>query len=269
MAERKRNKPVLSVGAYDIGTTDAWVQDDQRYPADILPDPEKDSTLERTVRLGRASQVNGFVYGKWITMAAGFSDDAEDVTSAVGLYAVELIELQNYCKIATHVQCNGEITIGSQCEIFGDVIANQTITIGDSTRIAGNVIAEGNIVVGSEVWIGGYVVSLNGSIAINDNSEIFDIIADGDIELGDKVTVIDRVVRSTNGKVNLPDSIKVGNNTLGVGTTTPQLVVRDLELSSISDNLINSNELEFEGISYSQEKERLLEALSTLEDSLE
>ena len=34
-------------------------------------------------------------------------------------------------------------------------------------------------------------------------------------------------------------------------------------------NRINSNEIEFEGLSYSQEKERLLEALSTLEDSIE
>ena len=49
----------------------------------------------------------------------------------------------------------------------------------------------------------------------------------------------------------------------------PQLVVRDLVLSAVSDNLINSNEIEFEGLSYSQEKERLLEALSTLEDSIE
>ena len=138
MTGRKRNKPVLSVGAYDIGPTDAWVQDDQRYPADILP--EDDSTLERTVRIGRASRVEGFIYGKWITMDAGFSDDAEDVTRAAGLYAVEIIELQSHCKIATHVQCNGEINIGSQCEIFGDVIGNQAITIGDRTRIGGNVI---------------------------------------------------------------------------------------------------------------------------------
>jgi len=237
-----------------------------RYSSDILP--EDDSALERTVRLGRASRVDGFIYGKWITLAEGFSENAEDVTSAVGLYADEYIELQSYCKIATHVQCNGEIIIGGQCEIFGDVIGNQNIIIGDSTRIAGNVIAEGNIEVGSEVWIGGYVVSFNGGIAINQNSEVFDIIAEGDIELGNGVTVIDRAVRSSNGKINLPDSIKVGNNVLGAGNI-PKLEVADRVLSGVSDNLINFNELEFEGVSYSQEKEKLSKALSTLKDSLE
>jgi len=235
-----------------------------RYSSDILP--EDDSTLGRTVILGRAAQVNGFVRGKQVTLKQGYSDD--EVTSAVGLYADELIELQSYCKIATHVQCNGEIIIGGQCEIFGDVIGNQNIIIGDSTRIAGNVIAEGNIEVGSEVWIGGYVVSFNGGIAINQNSEVFDIIAEGDIELGNGVTVIDRAVRSSNGKINLPDSIKVGNNVLGAGNI-PKLEVADRVLSGVSDNLINFNELEFEGVSYSQEKEKLSKALSTLKDSLE
>jgi len=239
--------------------------DQTRYSSDIIP--EDDATFGRTVILGRAALVNGFIYGKHITLKQGYSDD--EVTSAVGLYAVEYIDLQSYCKIATHVQCNGEITIGSRCEIFGDVIGNQTIRIGDSTRIGGNVIAKGDIEIGSEVWIGGYVVSLNGGIAINQTSRVFDIIAEGDIELANGVTVIDRVVRSSNGKVNLPDSIEIGNNTLGVGTTIPQLVVRDLELSAISDSLINSNELVFEGVSYSLEKERLTEALATLEDSLE
>ena len=83
------------------------------YSSDILP--EDDSTLGRTVILGRAARVNGFIYGKQITLKQGYSDD--EVTSAVGLYADEYIDLQSYCKIATHVQCNGEITIGGQLTI--------------------------------------------------------------------------------------------------------------------------------------------------------
>ena len=91
MAERKRNKPVLSVGAVEIGPTEAWVQDDLRYGGNILP--ENDTQLERPVTLGRASRVEGLIYGKTITLKDGFSDDAEDVTRALGLYATEFIVL--------------------------------------------------------------------------------------------------------------------------------------------------------------------------------
>ena len=266
MTERKRIKPILSLDAVAIGDNEVNIKDDQSHGSDILP--EEDSQIDRTVVLGHAARVDGFIYGKEITLHEGHSDSPGDFTSAAGLYGEVFVELDGYCKIATHVQCNGEITIGEDCEIFGDVIGGRITNIGDRTRIGGNVIADGNIVVGSDVWVGGYVVSLNGSIAINQHSKVFDIICNGDIELADDVTVIDRVIRSSKGSIHLPDSLKFGDNTLSVDVL-PELTVGDLVLSAVSDNEINGNELVFQGVSYSEEMEKLGEALSALDHSME
>jgi predicted acyltransferase (DUF342 family) len=254
------------VDAVSVDANEFNVKDDQRYATDILP--EDDSQFERAVVLGRAARVDGFIYGKEITLHAGHSDSVGNFTSAAGLYGEVFVELEGYCMIATHVQCNGEIIIGEDCEIFGDVIGGVVTNIGDRTRIAGNVIADGNIVVGSDVWVGGYVVSLNGSIAINQHSKVFDIICNGDIELADDVTVMDRVIRSSNGRVLKPGSVKVGNNISSVDVMS-ELTVGDRVLSALSENEFNINELVFRGVSYSEEMEKLGEALSTLDHSME
>jgi hypothetical protein len=266
MTQRKRIKSILTTDAVTNTATQLSIKDDQPYDSDIFPEDE--SQVDRVVVLGHAARVDGFIYGKEITLREGHSDSAGDYTRAAGLYAEAFIELDGYCKIATHVQCNGEITIGKDCEIFGDVIGGRITNIGDRTRIGGNVIADGDVVIGNDVWVGGYVVSLNGSIAINQHSKVFDVICDGDIEFGDDVIVIDRVIRSSKGSVHLPDSVKFGNNASSVGAL-PELTVGDLILSAVSDNEINTNELIFRGVSYSEEVEKLGEALSALDHSLE
>ena len=266
MTQRKRIKPILTTDAVVIGTNNASVKDDQPYDSDILP--ENDSEVDRIVVLGHAARVDGFIYGKEITLREGHSDSAGDFTSAAGLYGQVSVELDGYCKIATHVQCNGEITIGEDCEIFGDVIGGRITNIGDRTRIGGNVIADGDIVIGTDVWVGGYVVSLNGSIAINQHSKVFDIICNGDIELGDDVIVTDRVIGSSEGSIHLPDSVRLGSDASSVGAL-PKLTVGDLIHSAVSDSEININELVFRGVSYSEEMEQLREALSALDHSLE
>jgi hypothetical protein len=116
--------------------------------------------------------------------------------------------------------------------------------------------------------VGGYVVSLNGSIAINQHSKVFDIICNGDILLADDVTVMDRVIRSSNGSVHLPGSVKVGNNMSSVDVMS-ELTVGDRVLSALSENEFNINELVFRGVSYSEEMEKLGETLSVLDHSME
>jgi predicted acyltransferase (DUF342 family) len=266
MTERRRIKPILlSELAVTIDDKHVTIKDDQRHRLDILP--EDDSQLDRIVTLGHGSTVDGLIYGKQIILHEGHSATPQEATSAKGLFAETLIELEGWCKIATHVQCNGEIIIGEECEIFGDVIGGVISHIGDRTRISGNVIANGNIQVGSDVWIGGYVVSLQGSIAINHKTEVFDIICHDELELAENVKVIDRVIRSSTGSIHLPESIVIGNATYGAGRSQ-DVVVGDLTLSGVSGKEINCNSSTFECMPYANETEELGQALSDMDHAL-
>lgn len=265
MQDRKRIKPVLAVSSVTVTDGYVDVRPDQHYAFDILP--YASGELGREVLLGSGSRVDGLVFGKVVTLSSGHSRDDSDMTRALGIFAEESATLEDYCKVATHVQSYNDIFIGDSCQIFGDVIGGRISYVGDGTRIAGNIISEGDITLGSDVWVGGQVISLSGNIAINDNCKVYDVVSAGDIEIGDNVIVIDKAMQSDKGALNRYGKVEVDDvefSKQDTGTRSIGSVERNL----LKPNGINVNESIFLDADYSSQKDELNETLTIVQRAI-
>jgi len=189
-------KPIKAVEARQIRDDLVEIEDEVPYKGDIVPTSKKQ--LKRPITIGRSAQVDGIVFGKKVELHEGSS---EKPTKVLSVYGENQVLLYDRCLIGGNVQSNGIIDIGKNNMIIGDVIG-EDIKVSENTRIGGNVIAKENINIDHDVEIGGFVISLNGSVAIGDNSSAFDVIAEQDIVLGKDVVLQDPIIWSQNGKIN-------------------------------------------------------------------
>jgi predicted acyltransferase (DUF342 family) len=185
------SKVIKVIQATHLRDDYAEIEDETPFRGDIYP--ENEEQLKRPIKLGRASQVNGCVFGRVVEMKDGLSQD--QMTTALSIYGEEEVRVYDFCRIAGFLQSNGRISVGKNCMIIGDIVG-QRIEISDNTVVGGNIIAYGDILLGNNVEIGGYVISRNGSIAIGDNTKIFDVFASGSIEMGENIFVTDPVLFS-------------------------------------------------------------------------
>ncbi len=200
-------KPIKAIEATHVRDDYAEIEEEVPYKGNIVPTIEEH--LGRKIKIGRSSQIDGILFGKIVEIQDGLKSDQP--TTVISIYGDEQAYVRDFCRVGGNVQSNGLINIGKNCIILGDVIGNEIEKIDDNTRIGGNVISMENIIIGDNVEIGGYVISLNGSVAIGNNSKVFDIISKNDIALGDNVTIIDSVIWCQNGKINMY-KIKIGTD---------------------------------------------------------
>ena len=186
------------------------------YPDDILPSTNEE--IYRPIVIGENCRIDGVVFGGTVEM--------RNNSKAMSVYG-ERVNIFDSCFIGGNVQSSGDIYIGKGVEIRGDVIGDR-ITIDDSAVIKGNVYSKYNINIGYYAIIWGYVISSSGSIAVGDNSEIFDIISHGNILLGDNVKIIDPVIRSSEGSIQFSNLV-VGRN-FSV-RECPPIVIQDNEIN--------------------------------------
>jgi acetyltransferase-like isoleucine patch superfamily enzyme len=239
-------KAVLAVDGVSIEEDLAFVKEGIAYEYDIIPlQPEE---ADRPVQIGAGAFVDGVVFGKTVELASGLDSKPEEMTRVQGVYGEASVNMKDLCIVASHVQSNGEIRIGNSCIIYGDVIG-ESITIDDDTSIAGNVIADGTITVGRRVTIGGYVISLTGTVVVDDESRVFDIMASGEIAVGSDVVIADPAIHSEGGDISVSQQIMVGDmlvdeGVLGLMTAgqvnTNELRLRSIAYETITDQLGNS-----------------------------
>ena len=165
--------------------------------------------IGRTVVIGSAAAVDGTVFGKRVELHDGLGRSSEEKTRVSSVYGIESVAVGNYCTVAGNVQSGGTIRIGKRSGVNGDLIG-QRIVVEDDSSIAGNIIAHESISIGCRVLIGGYVVSLSGTIKVNEASRVFDIIAQGNVELGAGVNVSDPVILALEGEITQKGALQVG-----------------------------------------------------------
>ena len=242
MQQQQPPRAVRSVDAVTIQDDMAIVGDGVPYEFDIVPTRREE--LGRRVEVRPGAFVGGVIFGKDIELYDGLGLDMTQMTRVRGLYGTEQVRLGKLCIVASHVQSNGAVHIGSHCQIFGDIVGD-SIVIDDNTAVAGNVVAAKDIVIGREVSIGGYVVSLQGSVAIDDQSQVFDVIAHSGIELGSGVTTLDPVIHSIDGEVELTGQATLGGMNIEAvrrprHVNTNEIRVKSIEYETITNQLAAS-----------------------------
>lgn len=194
-----------------IHDRDEFFELEDRIPYNYSIFPKNSQQVDRPVKIGRAAQVNGSIYGRGVEILNGFSSRVEDTTRTLSIFGREYVSIGNFCRIGGHVTCAGNMTIGELSRICGDAIAHNDITIKSGSKVSGNVISEENINIEENVHIGGYVIALNGGVAFRKNSQAYDIIASGDIILDDETIFSDPIIWSKEGNIEF-SSITIGKN---------------------------------------------------------
>jgi predicted acyltransferase (DUF342 family) len=183
------------------------VEDEAVYKGPVYP--KSALQTERPIKVGRAAQVDGQIFGKDVRLLDGTSPEIQNSTRSLSIFSRNNVAIGDFCNIHGHITCAGEVSIGNHVMILGSVIARNIRQIGSHTRIQGNVICMESLTIDEHVEIGGYVIVLNGSVAIGNHSKVFDIIANGDIELGEGVSLVDPTIWSENGSIEF-DKVTVG-----------------------------------------------------------
>ncbi len=242
MQQQQPPRAVRSVDAVTIQDDMAVVGDGVPYEFDIVPTRREE--LGRRIEVRPGAFVGGVICGRTIELYDGLGLDMIQMTRVRGLYGMEDVRVGNYCVVATHVQCNKSVYVGSNSQIFGDIVG-ESIVIDGNTAVAGNVVGTKDIIIGREVSIGGYVVSLQGSVAIDDQSQVFDVIAHSGIELGSGVTTLDPVIQSIDGDVELAGQATLGGMNIGavrrpLHINTNEIRVKSIEYETITNQLAAS-----------------------------
>jgi len=161
------------------------------YPYDILP--KTDDEINRKIIVRSGCEIKGEILGGEIILF--------DKVKTLSVCGTQKVTIKEYCQIAGNLQSKGDIILGKHNKIIGDIIGNQ-ITINDNNNIRGNVISKGNINIGNNTNINGLLISIEGSIALGNNSEVFDVICMNNMLLGEGVTIQDPVIWTKKGNIS-------------------------------------------------------------------
>lgn len=167
--------------------------------------PEDEIELDREIYVGN-SAIIGRIFGRAVTMAQG--DPSKGVTEAYSIVGIEKVKLEGYCHVNGPVISLGQIDVGPFCSITGDLFGSE-ITIDKKCQIKGNVISNGNINVIGDSMIFGYLCSLSGGVSLGDDCLVFDVISSKDLLVGEKTIILDSVIWTSGGTIDIDQNIKL------------------------------------------------------------
>ena len=217
------------------------------YNGNVVPRSARQ--VNRAVRIGRAAQVRGTVFGNEVTLMSGTSTKPEEATRTESVYGRKKVSVGDFCLIAGHVTSPGEIEIGDHCTILGSVIGGKVKRIGNNTTIHGNVLSGDSMNIDEKVSIGGYIIVTKGDVAVSKGTEAYDIIAKGNVVLDDDVKLHDPLLLAIDGQIEI--------STLTIGNTIP-ITLQSKEF--LTKNMVYPYRKEMKAFNYNDIMKRLEDA---------